>query len=113
MNVETVKASNHSAPFWSSLTGNTPILVKPLPGAAASDFFCPFEGPFGPKRPLRHSHGFEHPGQAHSLAWADKGALVQVVCATAAHTPYAKLTADACVLACSAAASAGVACRRP
>ena len=38
------------------------------------------------------------------MAWADKGALVQVVCATAAHTPYATLTADACVLACSAAA---------
>ena len=47
------------------------------------------------------------------MAWADKGTLVQVVCATAAHTLYATLTADACVLACSAAASAGVACRSP
>ena len=28
-------------------------------GEAASEFFRPFEGPFWPKRPLRHSHGFE------------------------------------------------------
>ena len=59
------------------------------------------------------THTVQHPGQAHSLAWADKGALVQAVCATTAHAAYATLTADACVLACRGAASAGVACRRP
>ena len=31
-------------------------------------FFCPFEGPFGPKRPLRHSCGFEHPTWAGPLS---------------------------------------------
>ena len=104
------------ARFCSSLHRNTPSYFgKTTAGSpaalSASDYFCPFKGPFVPKRPLRHSYGFEHPGQAHSLAWADKRALVQLVCTTAAHTPYATLTAD--VLACSAAASAGVACRRP